>query len=95
MPRLSIVLCAALLTAVLPVPAAARSAEPAPPPVPLRIQLKVVDACRLEPGSRAGACATAHRRSTPDTPAPPQVQALTPPVDTGPDAQRAWHTLTF
>lgn len=94
MPRPLIVLCAAL-TAALPLPAAARSAEPAPPPVPLRIQLKVVDACRLEPGSREAACATTHQRSTPDTPAPPQVQALTPPVDAGPDAQRAWHTLTF
>lgn len=87
--------CVALLAATLPALAAARSAEPAPAPVPLRIHLKVVDACRLEPGSRAGACATAHQRSTPDIPAPPQVQALTPPVDAGPDAQRAWHTLTF
>ncbi len=95
MPRPLIVLHAALLAAALPPLAAARSAEPAPAPVPLRIQLKVVDACRLEPGSRPTACATAHRRSDTETPAPPQVQALTPPVDAGPDAQRAWHTLTF
>ncbi len=87
--------CAALLAAALPALAAARSAEPAPAPVPLRIHLKVVDACHLEPRFQPSACATAHRRSTPDTPAPPQVQALTPPADAGPDAQRAWHTLTF
>ncbi|WP_282296497.1 hypothetical protein [Stenotrophomonas sp. PS02289] len=95
MPRLPIMLCAVLLTAALPPPAAARSAEPAPAPVPLRIQLKIVDACRLDAGARPAACATPHRRSDADTPTPPQVQALTPPMDAGPDAQRAWHTLTF
>ena len=95
MPVRSFVPCVVLLAAALPVLATARSAEPAPAPVPLRIHLKVVDACRLDPGSRTGACATTHRRSAPDSPAPPQVQALTPPVDAGPDAQRAWHTLTF
>ncbi len=95
MPRRPFLLCTALLAAALPSLAGARATDAPPAPMPLRIQLKVVDACRLEPGVAPGGCATTHRRSDAAAPAPPQVQALTPPVEAGPDAQRAWHTLTF
>lgn len=91
-------LCACLalcvgLTAALPVAHADPVPAPATP-VPLRIQLRVVDTCRLDT-TTGPACATAHQRSDAATPAPPQVQALTPAPDGGATTARAWQTLTF
>ncbi|GEM_PF-1053487 len=90
-------LCLAALVAV-PLAAAAQ-AGPLPAPTPaagatgLRMQLRVVDGCRLPAGDAAG-CATAHQRSDAAAPPPPQVQALTPPPEGG-QQPRAWQTITF
>lgn len=85
------------MAASLPVAhAAPAGAPPAPPaPRPLRIQLQVVDSCRVEPGTTPPACATAHQRSDAPTPPPPQVQALSPVPEDGPGSRRAWQTFTF
>lgn len=89
-----VVLCAALV-AGLPAASAEPVAAPPPAPAPLRLHLRVVDACPLARAGAATACGTVHRRSDADAPAPSQVQALTPPVEGGPTAARAWQTITF
>ena len=91
--RACFALCVALTASL-----SAAHAEPPPNPsrpVPLRIQLHVVDACTLERQTDASRCATAHQRSDPQNPAAPQVQALTPPPEGGSTVQRTWQTLTF
>lgn len=86
--RFRIALSAALLCCL---PSAL--AEPAEP---LRVQLRVVDACALDGVDAAARCAVVHQRSDDDTPAPPQVQALTPAPDGDDDDDaRPWLTLTF
>ncbi len=75
-------------------------AVPAPVPAPaspgpVRLHLRVVDACPLGHETAEAACRAVHRRSDATAPAPPQVQALTPPMEQGPEPARAWQTLTF
>ncbi|WP_411850446.1 hypothetical protein ACLB90_16310 [Stenotrophomonas sp. LGBM10] len=61
------------------------------PDTPLRITLRVVDACRLPSGAPADACPAAHQRSSDGTPPPAQVQALAPRDETAPPGpDRAW-----
>jgi len=62
---------------------------------PLQVRLRIVEACTLETGGTDPACAAPQRSDTPDTPAPPQVQALTPPVEDEDGPARPWRTLTF
>lgn len=82
------------MAASLPVAHAAPAGVP-PAPRPLRIQLQVVDSCRVEHGTTLPACATAHQRSDAPTPPPPQVQALSPVPEDGPGSRRTWQTFTF
>ncbi len=69
----------------------------ATPGAPLRINLRVVEGCRLDRAPRAGVCAVAHQRSDAQAPPPPQVQALTPPPPPtgGTVEERRWLTITF
>lgn len=92
-----IVLCAALAGGLPAASAEPASATPAAatPPAPLRLHLRVVDACPLADVGAAAACGTVHRRSDANAPAPPQVQALTPPSEGGTTTARAWQTITF
>ncbi|WP_367345474.1 hypothetical protein [Stenotrophomonas bentonitica] len=88
---------AALLAVALSAAAQAgppSSGKPAAGATGLRMQLRVVDACRLPAGETASGCTTAHQRSDATVPPPPQVQALTPPPEGG-QQPRAWQTITF
>ncbi|WP_421570349.1 hypothetical protein [Stenotrophomonas sp. PD6] len=67
----------------------------ADPATPLRVHLRIVDACALDGADAVAGCAVAHQRSDDDTPAAPQVQALTPAPDGDDDDARPWLTLTF
>lgn len=93
--RVSALLGLALLA---PLAAAQAQSAPAAPPTTgatgLRIQLRVVDACRLQDDPGTAGCATAHQRSDAAVAPPPQVQALTPAPEGGQPA-RAWQTVTF
>lgn len=71
-----------------------RERTPAAGATGLRMQLRVVDGCRLPAADAATGCATAHQRSDARVPPPPQVQALTPPPEGG-QLPRAWQTITF
>lgn len=90
----------ALVGLALLAPLAAAQAQSAPVSLPsagatgLRIQLRVVDACRVQDDAGTAGCATAHQRSDAPVAPPPQVQALTPAPD-GEPKPRAWQTLTF
>lgn len=85
--------CVFLLASLLPcLPAFAT------PSLPLRVRLRVVEGCPLDHAVRHAPCAVAHQRSdAAPASAPPQVQALTPPVpnDGGSTAERTWLTITF
>jgi hypothetical protein len=67
----------------------------AEPAAPLRVHLQIVDACAMDGADAAAGCAVVHQRSDDDTPAAPQVQALTPAPDGDDDDARPWLTLTF
>ncbi len=92
----------ALRLSVLAALALSAAAQAGPPPAGtpatgatgLRMQLRVVDACRLPARETASGCTTAHQRSDAAAPPPPQVQALTPPPEGG-QQPRAWQTITF
>lgn len=92
----------ALRLAALVAVALSAAAQAGPPPAGmpatgatgLRMQLRVVDGCRLPAGDAATGCATAHQRSDTPVAPPPQVQALTPPPEGG-QLPRAWQTITF
>jgi len=62
---------------------------------PLQVRLRIVEACTLETAGTDPACAPPQRSDAPDTPAPPQVQALTPPVEDEDGPARPWRTITF
>ncbi|WP_422505573.1 hypothetical protein [Stenotrophomonas sp. GZD-301] len=84
--RRSVPLLALSLIASLAAPAAFCA-----PATPLRITLRVVEACRLPSGPAADACQAAHQRSGDGTAPPAQVQALAPADDTAPPGpERAW-----
>jgi hypothetical protein len=85
--RVRVALCAALFSSL---PTAL-----ADPATPLRVHLRIVDGCALDGADAAAGCAVVHQRSDDDTPAAPQVQALTPAPDGDDDDARPWLTLTF
>jgi hypothetical protein len=81
---------------VAPLPAALAVPAPTPStPAPIRLHLRVVDACPLAHETVAGACRAVHRRSDAAAPAPPQIQDLTPAAEESAASARAWQTLTF
>jgi hypothetical protein len=67
----------------------------AEPATPLRVHLRIVEACTLDRPDTGAGCTVDHQRSDGDAPAPPHVQALTPAPDGADDDARPWLTLTF
>lgn len=90
-PRLAPLALCVLPALCLPLAAAAA------PTAPLRVVLRIADACSVQAAAAEHRCAVPHRRSDAPGTAPAQLQALTPPVPpaSGGGSERAWLTLTF
>lgn len=84
--RARLATCGALMTLL----ATAHAAD-----APLQVRLRIVEACALDADAGQPGCRTAHQRTDDDVPAPPQVQALTPPDTDDEGSRRPWRTLTF